>query len=241
MSNVEFDHDYVFDNRAKVVGWVHTHPHFTSYPSNTDNNNTKAWVCSLGKPLVCCIKGVDGLRAHWYEDDESLAIEGQIWKVGKYLFGIIPKKNKKESVEESLDEYDDRIHDTAIKLGYKICYQIWEKNKYGRPKEIWQRYIHPISGRVYRFGDIDRIISDYNNDEEAFYAKAQFWSKDINELLEKEGCKVNEDNVFARSTAPECKAGNLEYNLSIKPRPIEWDDLEEDSKKHEYWKERFGK
>jgi len=89
-SNVEFDPDYVFNNRSKVVGWVHTHPVYLGSPSATDNATTKAWVCSLGKPLVCCIHGVDGLRSHWYMDDESSPLEGRIRKIGKYMIGVIP-------------------------------------------------------------------------------------------------------------------------------------------------------
>ncbi len=90
-ANVEFDGDYVFDNRARTVGWIHTHPSNMGSPSFTDDTTTHAWCCALGKPLVCCIKGVDGLRAHWYLDDEKPAIETRVYRFGKTLMGVVPQ------------------------------------------------------------------------------------------------------------------------------------------------------
>ena len=84
---VRFDPDYIWDNRKRIIGWLHTHPSFSATPSSTDNSTMKACVCSLGKPLLCCIRGIDGLRAWWYWDDESPGVEGKIIKVGGKLMG----------------------------------------------------------------------------------------------------------------------------------------------------------
>ena len=91
---VEFDHNYVLDNPNKVIGWIHTHPQFVARPSLTDDMTTKAWVTSLGKPMLCCILGTDGLRAHWFVDDESPSVEGPIRKCRNFLFGVFPDGKK---------------------------------------------------------------------------------------------------------------------------------------------------
>lgn len=88
---VAFDYNYVLENQNKVVGWIHTHPVNKARPSATDHQTMTAWNLSLGKPLVCCIKGTDGLRAWWYFDDESPGVEGKVYRLGKdRLFGIVP-------------------------------------------------------------------------------------------------------------------------------------------------------
>jgi proteasome lid subunit RPN8/RPN11 len=76
----------------RLIGWIHTHPSFTADPSNTDDATMRAQVCSLGRPLLCCIEGTDGLRAHWYVDDESNPIEYKVARVRRKLFGLIPNK-----------------------------------------------------------------------------------------------------------------------------------------------------
>jgi len=58
-----------------VVGFYHTHPGFTATPSFIDHGTMGAWVNCLGKPLWCVIKGVDGIRAFLYKDDESYPSE----------------------------------------------------------------------------------------------------------------------------------------------------------------------
>ena len=73
-----------------VVGFLHTHPSFTSHYSSRDDRTMKAWCLCFGKPLVCCIKGVDGLRAWWYLDDEQPPEDFQVRRVKKLVFGVTP-------------------------------------------------------------------------------------------------------------------------------------------------------
>src|SRR5665213_570872 len=89
-AQVAFDPDYVWENRDKVVGWCHSHPNWTADLSSTDNSTMKAMVCSLGKPLLCCITGTDGLRAHWYLDDESDPVEVRAHRCRGHIFGENP-------------------------------------------------------------------------------------------------------------------------------------------------------
>src|SRR4051812_9349078 len=70
-ARVAFDSEYVWENREHIVGWVHTHPHWTAHPSSTDDATMRAQVTAIGRPLVCCIIGTDTMRAWWYFDDES--------------------------------------------------------------------------------------------------------------------------------------------------------------------------
>ncbi len=51
-----------------------------------------AWVCSLGKPLVCCILGTDGLRAWWFLNDEDPPVEYQARKLQGIVFGLTPEE-----------------------------------------------------------------------------------------------------------------------------------------------------
>ncbi len=88
---VAFDPDYVWENRDSIVGWIHTHPQWTANPSSVDHATMTAQVGSLGRPLVCVIQGTDGIRAWWYFDDESPGVEGKIKRIGKRLFGKVPK------------------------------------------------------------------------------------------------------------------------------------------------------
>lgn len=90
-ASVVFDNDYVWENRDKIVGWIHTHPSWTANPSSIDNATMKAQVGAIGKPMVCVIQGTDGIRAWWYFDDESPAVEGKVTRMGKRLFGRVPK------------------------------------------------------------------------------------------------------------------------------------------------------
>ena len=92
-TNVEND-DALIEKREEaegdVIGFFHTHPNFTASPSSLDDKTMRSWVTSFGKPLACCIKGVDGLRAHWYVDDESEPVETKVLQVGSLLFGRYP-------------------------------------------------------------------------------------------------------------------------------------------------------
>jgi hypothetical protein len=90
-SEVEFDGNWVFDREEKeqdVIGWMHTHPHFTASPSSTDHATMHSWVTCFGKPLLCGIKGTDGLKFYLYEDDESMPTKVRTLKIGNYLIGF---------------------------------------------------------------------------------------------------------------------------------------------------------
>ena len=89
-ASVAFDYNYVYEREKDIIGWIHTHPHWSAFPSGTDDITMKAWVCSLGRPLLCCIIGLDGLRAHWYMDDESPSKEVQVLRIGKKIYGLNP-------------------------------------------------------------------------------------------------------------------------------------------------------
>jgi hypothetical protein len=90
-ARVAFDYDYVLQDDSKVIGWIHTHPTWRSFPSATDDATMKQWVTCLGRPLLCCIIGTDKLRAWWYYDDERAAVEGSVQMVGRRVFGCIPR------------------------------------------------------------------------------------------------------------------------------------------------------
>ena len=92
--SVAFDPDYVLrreEEKGDVIGFYHTHPSFPAHPSCRDDRTMWAMVCSFGKPMVCLIKGVDGLHAWWYVDDESPAEEFQVKQLGTFLFGVTPE------------------------------------------------------------------------------------------------------------------------------------------------------
>ena len=92
-SEVRFDPDFVWNNADKIVGWIHTHPVSPASPSKTDHATMTAWITSLGKPLLCSIKGSDGLRAWWFFHDNKKPVEGSIFQIGHVLCGFIPKEN----------------------------------------------------------------------------------------------------------------------------------------------------
>ena len=89
-ASVTFDYNYVYANEKNIIGWIHTHPHWCAIPSSTDLSTMRAWTCSLGRPLLCCINGTDGLRAWWFLDDESDPVEVNVYRVGKYIVGSNP-------------------------------------------------------------------------------------------------------------------------------------------------------
>lgn len=94
--SVAFDPDYVLRReeigKKDTVGWIHTHPTFTAHYSERDDKTMKSWVLSLGRPLVCCIQGTDGLRAWWYLNDEDPPVEYQVKKMRGLVFGITPEE-----------------------------------------------------------------------------------------------------------------------------------------------------
>lgn len=109
-ASVAFDPNYAMkrdEQHGDVVGFIHTHPSFTAHYSMRDDRTMKAWVLSLGKPLVCCILGTDGLRAWWYLNDEDPPVEYQAKSLRGIVFGMTPEEfvNEKEAEEfEFLEE-----------------------------------------------------------------------------------------------------------------------------------------
>ena len=74
---VEFDGPAVLareERRHDVVGFLHTHPGFAASPSRRDVATMQAWVSAFGKPLVCLIRGADGLKGYRFDDFESSGI-----------------------------------------------------------------------------------------------------------------------------------------------------------------------
>jgi len=88
--SVTFDPHYVIkceERHHNVVGFMHSHPNMVASPSFRDDITMHQWVTCFGKPLVCCIIGADGLRAWWYDDDESPPYEACVKKIKNLVFG----------------------------------------------------------------------------------------------------------------------------------------------------------
>ena len=79
--------------KGDILGFIHTHPNFSASPSVTDYKTMEAWVTCFGRPLLCAIKGIDGLRAHWFFDDYGF-VEGKISRFSSFLWGTKPEKPK---------------------------------------------------------------------------------------------------------------------------------------------------
>jgi proteasome lid subunit RPN8/RPN11 len=104
--SVDFNYDWTIhreETKGDVVGFLHTHPNFSAHPSCRDDRTMKTWVLSFGKPMVCCIAGIDGLKAWWYYDDESDPVEQPVKKIGHLIFGTkLESVIKVEKVENKL-------------------------------------------------------------------------------------------------------------------------------------------
>jgi Prokaryotic homologs of the JAB domain len=73
-ASVQFDGLAVLAREEKsrdIVGFLHTHPEFPAEPSLRDIATMQAWVSSFGKPLLCLIRGTDGLVAYLFDSDGS--------------------------------------------------------------------------------------------------------------------------------------------------------------------------
>lgn len=108
--SVAFSSDYVLQRDEKyhdVVGFIHTHPGMTAHYSSRDDRTMKAWVCALGKPLVCCIIGTDGLRAWWYLNDEDPPVEYQAKSLRGIVFGMTPEEFFDEEAEEIVPTFSE--------------------------------------------------------------------------------------------------------------------------------------
>jgi proteasome lid subunit RPN8/RPN11 len=105
--SVAFDSKWVLEREEKkgdVVGFLHTHPGMVGHYSSRDDRTMKAWCLSAGRPLVCCIQGID---AWWYLDDESPPEELSVKQIGKLLFGVTPE----------LYEFDTGSPTAGLELG----------------------------------------------------------------------------------------------------------------------------
>jgi hypothetical protein len=104
-ASVNFNYDWVMkreESKGDILGFVHTHPMTVGSPSMTDYATMHAWVCCFGRPLLCAINGTDGLRAHWFFDDESPHVEGKIRRFGWVYRGVVPE----DPTDELRPEYN---------------------------------------------------------------------------------------------------------------------------------------
>jgi hypothetical protein len=92
-AHVQFDGPRVMEREEEygdIIGFFHTHPKMTASPSGIDYRTMGAWTVSFGKPLVCCIKGTNGLKAHWFIDDETEHVTGWVRRFGNIFIGRVP-------------------------------------------------------------------------------------------------------------------------------------------------------
>jgi proteasome lid subunit RPN8/RPN11 len=77
-TQVEFDGPWVLrreERHGDVVGFYHTHPGMPALLSNRDVRTMRAWCSAFGKPLLCLIDGMEGVRGYLVADDESAGKE----------------------------------------------------------------------------------------------------------------------------------------------------------------------
>ena len=73
-ASVEFDPYWVLEReetKGDVVGFYHTHPCYKAQPSKRDIDTMRAWVSAFGKPLLCAIEGVDGLKGYRFDAERT--------------------------------------------------------------------------------------------------------------------------------------------------------------------------
>ena len=115
--SVGFPYKWVMEreeSKHDVNGFWHTHPGMSATPSLRDYATMHQWVMCFGKPLMCLIEGVDGLKAYLFYDDESPAIQCRTVKqFGQLIVVVLPDKkeyNKPAVVDGNLPrkrkEYD---------------------------------------------------------------------------------------------------------------------------------------
>jgi len=81
---VEIAHEWALkreETHGDVCGFLHTHPSWAAVPSNRDDYTMRSWVLCFGKPLLCAIDGVDGLRGYWYKTDDGPPVEQKIFRI----------------------------------------------------------------------------------------------------------------------------------------------------------------
>ena len=86
--------------KGDIIGFYHTHPGFSATPSSRDDRTMGAWVNCFGKSLLCVIKGVDGVRGYWYDNDEDPPVECQVKRFGSLLVGTTEYVEEEEHVAE---------------------------------------------------------------------------------------------------------------------------------------------
>ena len=72
--SVDFGWQWAMDREERkkdVIGFYHTHPFGAAIPSARDIRTMRAWVSSLGKPLMCMIEDNDEIMAYLFETDED--------------------------------------------------------------------------------------------------------------------------------------------------------------------------
>lgn len=102
VSRVAFDHKKVMEREEQhgdVVGFYHTHPCTPSSPSQTDYMTMGGWTVCFGRPLVCLIRGTNGLKAHWFIDDEKPHVTSWVKCFGGRIFvGRVPGRIRKGAI-----------------------------------------------------------------------------------------------------------------------------------------------
>lgn len=97
---VGFPYKWVNDREEKtgdIVGFMHTHPGMLASASLRDDATMAQWVLSFGKPLICLIEGINGLKGYLYYSDEQPPITIRtIKRFGQLVVGIMPKKRLPE-------------------------------------------------------------------------------------------------------------------------------------------------
>ena len=74
VASVDFDPYWVIDreeNRGDVIGFYHTHPGGRPGPSRRDLNTMRAWVDSLGKPLLCLIEASEEIDCFLFDKSKD--------------------------------------------------------------------------------------------------------------------------------------------------------------------------
>lgn len=91
IASVDFDWIKVLNRRKFIIGFNHTHPGCLNHPSSIDDTCMIGWVKTLGKPLLCGIKGSEQCM-YLYERTSNKIISHK--KIDMKIFGnlIITKE-----------------------------------------------------------------------------------------------------------------------------------------------------
>lgn len=96
--SVDFPYNWFIkreETKKDCVGMYHTHPGFSATPSLRDYSTMRGWITCFGKPLMCLIEGIDGLKAYWFFDDESECIPCHTVKqFGQLIIAVLPPKKR---------------------------------------------------------------------------------------------------------------------------------------------------